>query len=152
MSRQFAVRRASPADAALVAPLFDAYRQFYGLASDLTLSQRYLAERLDRGESTVLLAQLPSGDAVGFVQMYPTYSSLRAARVFVLYDLYVAAESRRLGVARALMQAAVESARAAGAVALTLQTARTNLAAQRLYESLGWRRDEEFVEYGLAVR
>jgi len=46
----------------------------------------------------------------------------------------------------------VDEARAAGAVALTLQTARTNLAAQRLYESLGWRRDEDFVEYGLAVR
>jgi ribosomal protein S18 acetylase RimI-like enzyme len=72
--------------------------------------------------------------------------------VFVLYDLYVAGEARRLGVARALMRAAVEEARTAGAVALTLQTARTNLAAQRLYDSLGWRRDEEFVEYGLKVR
>ena len=40
---------------------------------------------------------------------------------------------------------------AAGAVALSLQTARSNLAAQRLYESLGWKRDEEFVEFGLTV-
>jgi ribosomal protein S18 acetylase RimI-like enzyme len=49
------------------------------------------------------------------------------------------------------MQAAAAEARAAGAVALSLQTARTNLSAQRLYESLGWKRDEEFVEYGLAL-
>lgn len=152
MAGSFVVRRASPADAPIFAPLFDAYRQFYGLAADLALSQRYLTERLERDESMVLLAEAPGGEALGFVQLYPTFSSLRAARVFVLYDLFVAGEARRLGVARALMRAAVEEARAAGAVALTLQTARTNVAAQRLYESLGWRRDEEFTEYGLTIR
>jgi ribosomal protein S18 acetylase RimI-like enzyme len=151
MSEQFGVRRAGPGDAVLVAPLFDAYRQFYGLAPDIELSRRYLAERLGRGESVVLLAQTPAGGAVGFVQMYPTFASLRAARVFVLYDLFVAPPARRHGVARRMMEAAVDEARAAGAAALTLQTARTNHAAQRLYESLGWQRDEEFVEYGLKL-
>ncbi len=151
MTVSFAVRRASTTDVALVAPLFDAYRQFYGLAPAPDLSRRFLTERLERGESVVLLAQQPACDALGFVQMYPTFSSLRAARVFVLYDLYVASDARRRGVARALMHAAVDEARAAGAVALTLQTARTNTTAQRLYESLGWRRDEEFVEYGLTI-
>ena len=43
------------------------------------------------------------------------------------------------------------AARETGAVALSLQTARTNRAAQRLYESLGWKRDEEFVEYALPL-
>jgi ribosomal protein S18 acetylase RimI-like enzyme len=151
MSEQFGVRRAGPGDADLVAPLFDAYRQFYGLAPDIELSRRYLAERLGRGESVVLLAQTPAGGAVGFVQMYPTFASLRAARVFVLYDLFVATPARRHGVARRMMEAAVDEARAAGAAALTLQTARTNHAAQRLYEALGWQRDEEFVEYGLKL-
>jgi ribosomal protein S18 acetylase RimI-like enzyme len=151
MTASFDVRRATAADAALVAPLFDAYRQFYGLAADHALSQRFLTERLVRGESIVLLAHSPRGEATGFLQLYPTFSSLRAARVFVLYDLFVAAEARRHGVARALMRAAVEEARGAGAVALTLQTARTNRAAQRLYESLGWLRDEEFIEYGLTI-
>ena len=147
----FDVRRAAAADAARVAPLFDAYRRFYGLASDLVLSRRYLTERLERGESVVLLAEAPGGAALGFVQMYPIFSSLRAARVFVLYDLFVAPEARRHGVARRLMQAAVDEARAAGAAALSLQTARTNVAAQRLYESLGWKRDEEFMEYALPL-
>jgi len=145
------VRVATAADAARVAPLFDAYRQFYGLPSDPPLAQRYLAERLTLGESVVLVAEAADGTALGFVQMYPTFSSLRAARVFVLYDLYVDAAARRGGVARRLMEAAVHEARTAGAVALTLQTARTNLPAQRLYESLGWRRDDEFQEYGLTL-
>ncbi len=145
------VRRATSSDAERVAPLFDQYRQFYGLAPDLALSRRFIAERLERDESIVLLAQSADGAAIGFVQMYPTFASLRAARVLVLYDLFVAPMARRSGVARSLMEAAVAEARTAGAVALTLQTARTNHAAQRLYESLGWKRDEEFCEYGLAL-
>jgi ribosomal protein S18 acetylase RimI-like enzyme len=145
------VVHAGPAQVERIAPLLDAYRRFYGLAPDPDLARRYLATRLAREESVVLLAQRPDGEAVGFVQLYPTFSSLRAARVFVLYDLFVVPEARRDGVARQLMEAAVAAAREAGAVALTLQTARTNLAAQRLYESLGWKRDEDFVEYGLAL-
>jgi ribosomal-protein-alanine N-acetyltransferase len=145
------VRVATAADASRIAPLFDAYRQFYGLPSDPPLAQRYLAQRLALGESVVLLAEDAGGKALGFVQMYPTFSSLHAARVFVLYDLYVAPDARRLGVARRLMEAAATYARTAGAVALTLQTARTNDAAQRLYEALGWRRDEDFTEYVLTI-
>jgi ribosomal protein S18 acetylase RimI-like enzyme len=145
------VRRATSGDAERVAPLFDAYRQFYGLAPDLALSRRFIAERLERDESIVLLAQTADGASLGFVQMYPTFASLRAARVLVLYDLFVAPTARRSGVARSLMEAAVAEARTTGAVALTLQTARTNHAAQCLYESLGWKRDEEFCEYGLAL-
>jgi len=145
------VRRATSSDAEHVAPLFDAYRQFYGLAPDLALSRRFIAERLERDESIVLLAQAAEGASLGFVQMYPTFSSLRAARVFVLYDLFVAPAARRHGVARKLMEASAAQARAAGAVALTLQTARTNHAAQRLYESLGWHRDEAFYEYELRL-
>lgn len=145
------VRLATAADASRIAPLFDAYRQFYGLPSDRPLAQRYLAERLALAESVVLVAEDAGGTPLGFVQMYPTYSSLHAARVFVLYDLYVDPAARRGGVARRLMEAAVEQARSAGAVALTLQTARTNEAAQRLYESLGWRRDEDFTEYVMTL-
>jgi ribosomal-protein-alanine N-acetyltransferase len=145
------VRVATAVDASRIAPLFDDYRQFYGLASDCAFAGRYLAERLERRESVVLVAEDGDGTPLGFVQMYPTFSSLRAARVFVLYDLYVDAAARRRGVARRLMEAAVTQAQAAGAVALTLQTSRTNDAAQRLYESLGWQRDEDFTEYVLTI-
>ena len=145
-----ATRLAAVADVGRVAPLFDAYRQFYGLAPDLELAQWVLRERLSRGESVVLLAE-HDGTALGFVQMYPTFSSLRAARTFVLYDLFVDPAARQRGVGRRLMQAAADEARTQGAVSLVLSTARTNSAAQRLYESLGWVRDEEFYEYNLRL-
>ena len=145
-----AIRLAAAADVGRVAPLFDAYRQFYGLAPDLELARWFLRERLSRGESVVLLAE-DGGSALGFIQMYPTFSSLRAARTFVLYDLFVDPAARQRGVGRQLMQAAADEARRCGAVSLVLSTARTNSAAQRLYESLGWVRDEEFYEYNLAL-
>jgi ribosomal protein S18 acetylase RimI-like enzyme len=145
-----ATRLATVADVERVAPLFDAYRQFYGLAPDLELAQWFLRERLSRGESVVLLAE-HGGTALGFVQMYPSFSSLSAARTYVLYDLFVDPAARQRGVGRRLMEAAAEEARRRGAVSLVLSTAKTNHRAQRLYESLGWVRDEEFYEYNLRL-
>jgi ribosomal protein S18 acetylase RimI-like enzyme len=144
---------ATAADAERVAPLFDAYRQFYGLPPDLPLARQFVADRLTRSESVVLLACAapPESRPLGFVQMYPSFSSLQAARVYVLYDLFVAPAARRGGVGRRLMAAAAEEARQRGAVSLTLSTARTNVAAQRLYESLGWVCDEDFYEYNLLL-
>jgi ribosomal protein S18 acetylase RimI-like enzyme len=144
------IRSATVADVPLVAPLFDAYRQFYGLAPDLPLAQRFLAERLLQGESVVLLAH-ETEIVLGFVQMYPSFSSLLAARTYVLYDLFVDPAARRGGVGRRLMQAAADEARSRGAMSLVLSTAKTNLGAQRLYESLGWVRDEDFFEYNLRL-
>lgn len=142
------VREAGLADLDALAPLFDAYRQFYGLAPDPALSREYLGARLARAESIVLLAEDAAGAACGFCQMYPTWDSLRAAPLYVLYDLYVVPEKRRAGTARALMVAAQGLARARGAARMELSTARGNAAAQRLYETLGWERNDEFLAYG----
>jgi ribosomal protein S18 acetylase RimI-like enzyme len=147
----FTISLATAADADRVAPLFDAYRQFYGLPPDLGRCRQYLAERLERDESVVLLAADAGRPPLGFVQMYPTFSSLRAARVFVLYDLFVDPAARQRGVGRRLMEAAVEEARRRGAASLVLSTAKTNHRAQRLYESLGWVREDGFYEYSLSL-
>jgi ribosomal protein S18 acetylase RimI-like enzyme len=143
------IRQATAADVDLVAPLFDAYRQFYRQPADLPRARRFLAERLSQRQSTVLVAETTDGAAVGFVQLYPCFSSIRAAPVFILSDLFVAPSSREGGVGRLLMEAAAQFARATGAVGLELATAKTNAPAQRLYESLGWQRDEMFYQYGL---
>jgi ribosomal protein S18 acetylase RimI-like enzyme len=145
------IRLATVADVDRVAPLFDSYRQFYGLPSDLPLCRHYLAERISRDESVVLLAAGADGATLGFVQMYLGFSSLAAARTCVLYDLFVDPVARQRGVGRRLMEAAADEARRRGAVSLVLSTAKTNRNAQRLYESLGWVRDEEFFEYSLRL-
>ena len=146
------VREAGPADVELVAPLFDAYRQFYDQPADPVVAREFIAARLERHESVIFLAER-NGRPIGFVQLYPLFSSTapRPRRLWLLNDLYVVPGARGSGAARALMARARRLAEETDAVGLELATAHTNVAAQRLYESLGWRRDERFPRYELAL-
>ncbi|HEY1588360.1 MAG TPA: GNAT family N-acetyltransferase, partial [Rhodanobacter sp.] len=129
----------------------NAYRQFYGQASDVARARAFLAERMAKQESQILLALDDSGAALGFTQLYPLFSSVRAVRTFLLNDLFVATGARRQGVAKALLTAAADHARGLGAASLSLSTALDNAPAQALYESLGWQRDRGFCEYALVL-
>lgn len=140
------VREALQSDIPQIAVLLDAYRQFYGAASDLETAKAFLAERL-KNEDSVLLLALDGTDCLGFTQLYPSYSSVSLARIYILNDLYVADSARRKGVGRELLKAAVEHARMLGALRLELSTAKTNYAAQTLYEEQSWVRDEEYFVY-----
>lgn len=145
------IRRAVVADVERLAPLFDAYRQFYTQPADLDRAREFLAERLGRDESVVFLAESNAGSIVGFTQLYPVFSSVSAARTFLLNDLFVVTEARRQGVAERLLGAAAEFARANGAARLILSTAITNTAAQALYEREGWHRESGYLEYSLPL-
>jgi ribosomal protein S18 acetylase RimI-like enzyme len=144
------IRRATVADINVVAPLFDAYRQFYRQRSDPEAARRFLQERLEREESIVFLA-LDGETAIGFMQLYPSFSSVSMARIFVLNDLFVSPEARRAGAASALLRAAADYGRGAGAVRLTLSTELTNTTAQSVYEKNGWQRDTVFCAYQLVL-
>src|SRR5690606_17256402 len=96
-------------------------------------------------------AETASGELAGFVQLFPSFSSVSAARIYVLNDLFVAPAHRRQGVARRLLEAAHRVGSDGGAVYLALSTARDNRPAQALCESLGWVRDEAFHQYTLAT-
>jgi ribosomal protein S18 acetylase RimI-like enzyme len=145
------IRRATASDLERVVPLFDAYRQFYRKPPDLELARRFIAERFERGDSTIFLALGDGDDAVGFGQLFPSLSSGAAARIFILNDLYVAPSARKSGVGRALLEAAAAFGRAEGAVRLTLSTELTNTPAQALYEAAGWQPDRAFRVYHLPL-
>jgi ribosomal protein S18 acetylase RimI-like enzyme len=146
---EVSVRRADLSNLEVLAPLFDAYRQFYEQAPDLPLARSFLRARLERNESSLLLATHSSGQALGFCQLYPSFCSVEAKPIYALYDLFVSPAARRSGAGRALLLAAREHAAAQGVARLDLTTAKTNLPAQALYESLGWVRDEVFFAYSL---
>jgi len=145
------VRQATVHDLDAVAPLFDAYRRFYLQRGDLDRSRRFLQERFAHHESVVLIAFDADGTARGFVQMYPLFSSVRCVRVYLLNDLFVAPAMRKQGVGAQLMTAAAEFARANGAASMSLSTAVDNATAQKLYESLGWKRETDYFEYHLPL-
>ena len=146
------IREATLADVNLLAPLFDAYRQFYERPANLELSRAFLADRLERGESVVFLAE-EDGMGLGFVQLYPLFSSTapHPRRLWLLNDLFVAPDARGRGIGRELMNRARQLAEDTGACGLELATGRTNLNAQALYESVGYHRDDDFLRYELTL-
>jgi ribosomal protein S18 acetylase RimI-like enzyme len=60
-------------------------------------------------------------------------------------------EARRTGAGRVLLLAAEQLAKEHGKARMDLTTAKTNVAAQTAYESLGWVRDEVFYAYSKVV-
>ena len=134
------ISRAGPADLDALAQLFDASRQFYGQPSDVPRARDWLRSRLRVGESVVLLARR-GGAMLGFVQLYPMFSSVRTAKTWILNDLYVDANARRGGIARSLLDAAAKFAREDGAAGISLETTQDNAAARALYRAAGWNED-----------
>ncbi|KIF61864.1 GNAT family N-acetyltransferase [Pseudomonas fluorescens] len=135
-----------------VAKLFDAYRGFYGQPSNLEQSRAFIAERMAGNESAIFLVEDESGEALGFVQLYPTFSSIDAHRTWLLSDLFTTPAARGRGVGRLLMNTARDFAVETGAKGLVLETATDNFSAQGLYESLGWVRDTGYYTYTLDLR
>ena len=102
---------------------------------------------MQANESVILLALNAGNDAVGFCQLYPSFCSVEAKPIYVLYDLYVAPQGRRSGAGTALLRAAETTPQANGKARMDLTTAKTNTAAQAAYEALGWVRDDVFFAY-----
>jgi ribosomal protein S18 acetylase RimI-like enzyme len=144
--------RATAADLEAVAKLFDAYRGFYQQPSNLAQSRAFIAERMAGNESAIFLAQDENAEALGFVQLYPTFSSIDAHRTWLLSDLFTAPVARGRGVGRLLMNTARDFAVQTGAKGLVLETATDNFTAQGLYESLGYVRDTGYYTYVLDLR
>lgn len=145
------IRTATNNDLDALAKLFDAYRQFYQQPADVGTARRFLAARMAANESVILVAETGSAELTGFCQLYPGFCSVAAGPIYVLYDLFVSADGRQHGAGQALMLAAEEQARRDGKVRMDLMTARSNVAAQALYEKLGWTRDETFCNYSKLI-
>ena len=90
----FEVRNAGLDDLPALAALFDGYRVFYGQPSDPVRAGAFLRERLERGDSHLLLAMDARGGALGFVQLYPSFTSVGTAPIEILNDLFVGQAAR----------------------------------------------------------
>jgi len=139
------------ADLDALVPLFAGYLQFYQVPRSATEIHAFLLERLQRGDAQLFIARDEQGMAQGFTQLYPLQSSLSLAPAWLLSDLFVLPSARRQCVGEALMYAARAYAEASGACGLQLETAKTNLAGQALYERLGYVRDELYLTYWLSL-
>lgn len=145
------IKTAKLRDVEKVAPLFDAYRQFYEQQPDLQTATAFLRARLEKQESIILFAENAEQQVIGFCQLYPSFCSVIAAPIYVLYDLFTSPSARNQGAGKALLNAAHQHAQTNSIARLDLTTAKNNVIAQSLYESLGWVRDTVFYTYNKTV-
>jgi ribosomal protein S18 acetylase RimI-like enzyme len=150
-SNKVYVRPAKVLDLPQLSQLFDAYRQFYEQTADIGLATQFISTRLNQQDSVIFVAVDANEMLVGFCQLYPSFCSVMATRIAVLYDLFVDTSSRKTGAGKSLMLVAKAYAEEKGFARLDLTTAKTNLNAQKLYESLGWAKDEIFLTYTLII-
>src|SRR5215469_8248475 len=147
---ELVIKQATVSDLDGLVPLFDGYRQFYRQASEPDRIRQFLLDRFQHDQSVIFVA-MKDGKAVGFTQLYPSFSSGALARIFVLNDLFVDPCARHTGAGSALLQAAAEYGRRVGALRLVLSTELKNTPAQSLYEKLGWKRNTEFCTYQITL-
>ena len=147
------IKRIGLTEADLVFGLFDKYRQFYEQPSDMILAETFINQRLSNNESVIFVA-VENDVPVAFTQLYPKYSSVRANKNWILNDLYVESSHRKTGVGRALIETAMAFAKGQGATFVQLETAVDNFTAQRLYEAIGFVKQEpetDFLLYRIGV-
>jgi len=125
--------------------LFDAYRVFYEQSSDLKGARDFLKNRIENEESILFMAYLDK-KAIGFTQLFPSFSSVSMKPLLILNDLYVDKNFRQKGIGEALLIHAQEYCRQLNYKGLALETATDNPARQ-LYEKLGWEKDTYCFHY-----
>ncbi|EXE39461.1 GNAT family N-acetyltransferase [Acinetobacter baumannii] len=142
MTNLFQIREATVQDLEELSELFNQYLEFYGKNRKPEKANNFLLSNIENHHSKIFVAQ-KNQQLLGFIQLYPSWSSLQMGRVWIINDLFVQAASRQLGVGQALMRKGIEFAKRHDAVYVELETSKENFIAQQLYRKLGFMIEHE---------
>lgn len=146
----FQIRKATITDLETIVELFDLYRQFYQQMSDTKQAYAFLEARFKHSDSEIFVAETEH-QLVGFVQLYPIFSSVRMQRLWLLNDIFVLKEFRGNGLSKSLIFAAQQLAKETKACGLLLETATDNLIGNQLYLAMGFELQSESNFYFLKL-
>ncbi|HSZ71863.1 MAG TPA: GNAT family N-acetyltransferase [Cytophagaceae bacterium] len=141
------IRKATIDDLQSLAILFDGYRAFYEMKSDLKAATTFLEQRIINKESEIFVAVKEDGTLTGFIQLYPLFSSTQMKRLWLLNDLFVDLAYRGQGISKLLLQQGQAFCEQTGGFALLLETAKTNVIGNQLYPAAGFVLDKEHNYY-----
>jgi GNAT superfamily N-acetyltransferase len=141
------IRKATIEDLKFVVELFDKYRVFYEKESDKQNAESFISERLEINDSKIFVAEIDNGNLVGFVQLYPIFSSTRMQRLWLLNDLFVDKEHRGKGISKQLIERSKELCKQTNSCGLVLETAKANSVGNELYPKVGFSLDKEHNYY-----
>ena len=131
------IREAATDDLDPLSLLFDSYRQFYHKQSNISGAKEFLNERITRDESVIFVAE-ENEKIVGFAQLYPLFSSTRMNRLWLLNDLFVKEDFRGKGISKLLLEKCFELGRETHACGVMLETERSNIIGNQLYQQTGF--------------
>ena len=131
------IRKATLQDIGQLSELFDQYRIFYQKEPDLPAAEQFLTERIENRDSEIFIIE-SEGKLLGFVQLYPVFSSTRMKRYWLLNDLFVHENYRGKGFSKQLIEKAKEIAKSTDAGGILLETGKTNDIGNKLYPSCGF--------------
>ena len=131
-------------------PLIRAYCEFYETVPDDQGLRRMFETLINEPSQGAVFIARDDRRAVGFATLDWKWSSLKAARIGYLEDLFVDPEARGRGIADALIQVCAGRCRELGMPALEWLTAPDNRRAQSVYERMG-ADSETFLEYDLEL-
>lgn len=137
------VMEATPDHLDELATLFDGYRMFYRKTSDIARARFFLKERMEQKESVIYVAIDENHKAVGFVQLYPLFSSTRMKRWWLMNDLFVKPDHRGKGIGKLLIERSKALVMETHAAGLSLETEKNNYIGNHLYPAVGFELDEE---------
>jgi ribosomal protein S18 acetylase RimI-like enzyme len=142
------IRKIDPKEYELVADMFNKYRIFYKQPPNLELAKQYLQERLANNEAQVFIAyENQTSELLGFTLLYAKFSSVGAIKNWHIGDLYVEPNYRKQGIGHQLLQTAIHFSTEQNAKYVSLNTAKDNHVAQKLYEDFGFTRQDYLPEY-----
>jgi len=131
--------------------LFEEYRLFCGSEPSPSDTKEFLKKLIRNQESVIFIALDTATDRVmGFVNLYPSYSTLALQRLWILNDLGVSGDYRGKGVSKALILKVQAYAKETHAIRIELKTQCTNTTARSLYKSIGFTIDSDNVYYRVA--
>ena len=132
------IREAKKSDLDQLSILFDSYRMFYGKESDIDISKKFLESRLSNKDSKVFICEV-NNVIIGFVQLYPLFSSTRVSKYWLLNDLFVGSEHRGKGYSKLLINKAKELVKDSNACGMMLETEKSNKIGNNLYPKTGFK-------------
>lgn len=136
------IREGKIADLEKIVSIVMQYRSFYGVENQNEKEVRnFIKARIENNQSKIFIAENINGEVIGFIQLYPSYSTVSLKPQWVLNDFFVVASERKKGTGTELM-AFVKEYFKDKAKGFFLVTDKDNFTAKSFYDKNGWQTNE----------
>lgn len=135
------IREAKSSDINQLSKLFNSYRMFYGKESNIDISKEFLDSRIINKDSKIYVCEVEN-NIIGFVQLYPLFSSTRVSKYWLLNDLFVDVKERGKGYSKLLIERAKKLVIESNACGMMLETEKSNNLGNKLYPTTGFKMNE----------